>query len=71
MCELKLVKRTRPCLATTYGPFFNYVDHILPNIDHQFSVDIVEGIPLLLKFIYSEKVTKFCEISTVDLTVTI
>ena len=25
---------------------------------------------LLLKFIYSEKATKFCEISTVDLTVT-
>ena len=24
----------------------------------------------LIKFIYSEKVTKFCEISTVDLTVT-
>ena len=25
---------------------------------------------LLLKFIYSEKATKFCEINTVDLTVT-
>ena len=25
---------------------------------------------LLVKFIYSEKATKFCEISTVDLTIT-
>ena len=41
VCELKLVKRTRPCLAATYGPFFNYVDQILPIIDHQFSVDIL------------------------------
>ena len=46
MCELKLVKRTRPCLATTYGPFFNYVEQILPIIVHQFLVR--EGIPLLL-----------------------
>ena len=28
------------------------------------------SVPHMLKFIYSEKATKFCEISTVDLTVT-
>ena len=35
---------------------------------HQENICIHE---ILLKFIYSEKATKFCEISTVDLTVTL
>ena len=30
-----------------------------------------QKVKLLVKFIFSEKATKFCEISTVDLTVTI
>ena len=37
--------------------------------DHQFSVNNGEGIPLLLKFIHSEKATKLSKISTVDLNI--
>ena len=42
-------------------------------MDHTITVVIDIDIDIsysLLKFIYSEKATKFCEISTVDLTVT-
>ena len=54
-------------------------DHLSPNYNdlrylwHGYLIDWLESLSgdtfLFLKFIYSEKATKFCEISTVDLTV--
>ena len=42
---------------------------IMVKIGLDFFYSKIESAPSEIKFIYSEKATKFCEISTVDLTV--
>ena len=44
--------------------------HILTGLYFDEVICLEHNFPCLLKFIYSEKATKFCEISNVDLTVT-
>ena len=57
----RCIRKTRSAaVAWGWGSFKNYVDQILPLVDHlpTYPVDIGE-----IKFIYFEKATKFCEIS--------
>ena len=57
------------CLVHRYALFTstrNVFNSKIKKVEFQFKVIPIKR----LKFIYSEKATKFCEISTVDLTVT-
>ena len=73
---LKKINQTWNTYIWLFVKVTKYIYFILFFREPKFSVDVeiidaIQKIYWLLKFIYSQKATQFCKISTVDLTVTI